>query len=108
MPGAHAVEREYRVMEALGRQGVPVPTLVTLCEDTDIIGTPFYVMEYCEGKIYKDPSLPGLNPEQRRKVYKAMNETIAKIHSVNVEEAGIADYGKHGESSFIFEFKIES
>ena len=97
LPGAHAVEREYRVMEALGRQGVPVPTLVTLCEDTDIIGTPFYVMEYCEGKIYKDPSLPGLNPEQRRKVYKAMNETIAKIHSVNVEEAGIVDYGKHGE-----------
>ena len=53
-------------------------------------------MEYVEGKIYKDPSLPGLTPEQRRKVYSAMNRTIAKIHTVDVHEAGIADYGKHG------------
>ena len=62
-----------------------------------IIGTPFYLMDYVEGKIYKDPSLPGLSPEARGKVYSAMNQTIAKIHSVDVEKAGIADYGKHGD-----------
>ena len=54
-------------------------------------------MEFVSGKIYKDPSLPGLSPEDRRKVYGAMNRTIAKIHSVDVHQAGIADYGKHGE-----------
>ena len=56
-------------------------------------------MEYVEGKIYKDPSLPGLTPEQRRKVYSAMNRTIAKIHTVDVHQAGIADYGKHGNDN---------
>ena len=61
-----------------------------------VIGTPFYIMEFVAGKIYKDPSLPGLSPDERRKVYGAMNKTIAKIHSVDVEQAGIADYGKHG------------
>ena len=61
-----------------------------------VIGTPFYLMEFVPGRIFKDPSLPGLSPEERRKVYGAMNKTIAKIHSVDVEQAGIADYGKHG------------
>ena len=64
-----------------------------------VLGTPFYVMEFVAGKIYKDPSLPGLSPDERRKVYGAMNETIAKIHSVDVEAAGIADYGKHGDNN---------
>ena len=63
-----------------------------------VLGTPFYVMEFVAGKIYKDPSLPGLSPEERKKVYGAMNKTIAKIHSVDVEAAGIADYGKHGDN----------
>ena len=65
-----------------------------------VIGTPFYVMEFVAGKIYKDPSLPGLSPDERRKVYGAMNQTIAKIHSVDVDKAGIADYGKHGETNY--------
>ena len=54
-------------------------------------------MDYVEGKIYKDPSLPGLSPEARSEVYSAMNRTIAQIHSVDVEKAGITDYGKHGD-----------
>jgi len=95
LPGAHAIEREFKVMNALGKQGVPVPPLHGLCEDDSIIGTPFYLMDYVAGKIYKDPSLPGLDAESRKKVYTAMNKTIAKIHSVDVTEAGIADYGKH-------------
>ena len=70
-----------------------------------IIGTPFYLMDYVAGKIYKDPSLPGLDAESRKKVYTAMNKTIAKIHSVDVTEAGIADYGKHGEYEISFWYK---
>ena len=62
-----------------------------------VIGTPFYLMEFVPGRIFKDPSLPGLSPEERRKVYGAMNQTIAKIHSVDLHKAGIADYGKHGD-----------
>ena len=58
------------------------------------------MMEFVAGKIYKDPSLPGLSPEERRKVYGAMNQTIPKIHSVDLGKVGIADYGKHGESDY--------
>ena len=66
LPGAHAVEREYRVIEALGRAGVPVPKLIALCTDEEVLGTPFYLMEYVKGKIYKDPALPGVSREDRQ------------------------------------------
>ena len=81
-------------MEALKKNGVPIPEMLGLCENCDIIGTPFYLMNYVEGKIYKDPSLPGVEPETRRKIYTAMNRTISKIHSVDVVSAGLSDYGK--------------
>ena len=81
-------------MDALKKQGVPIPEMVGLCEDSDVIGTPFYIMNYVSGKIYKDPSLPGVDSETRSKIYKAMNKTIAKIHSVDVQKAGLSDYGK--------------
>ena len=81
-------------MEALSKNGVPIPEMLGLCEDCDIIGTPFYLMKYVPGKIYKDPSLPGVDPESRGKIYSAMNRTIAKIHSVDVKKAGLSDYGK--------------
>ena len=86
--------KNYRVMEALSKNGVPIPEMLGLCEDCDIIGTPFYLMKYVPGKIYKDPSLPGVDPESRQKIYSAMNRTIAKIHSVDVNKAGLSDYGK--------------
>jgi acyl-CoA dehydrogenase family protein 10 len=94
LPGAHAIEREYRVMEAVGRHGVPTPALHGLCQDPAILGTPFYVMSYVPGRIHKNPALPGLEPSERRAVYSAMNRTIAQIHSVDIHAAGIADYGK--------------
>lgn len=94
LPGAHSIEREYKVMSALRQQGVPIPEMHGLCEDVGIIGTPFYLMSYVSGKIYKDPSLPGLESNERRKVYSAMNKTIAKIHSVDLNEAELTDYGK--------------
>ena len=81
-------------MDALKKQGVPIPEMVGLCEDSSVIGTPFYIMNYVSGKIYKDPSLPGVDSETRIKIYRAMNKTIAKIHSVDVIKAGLSDYGK--------------
>ena len=62
-----------------------------------VLGTPFYLMEHVQGRIFKDPSLPGLRPEERSQVYAAMNRTIATIHAVDVDAAGLTDYGKHGE-----------
>nr|XP_048676886.1 acyl-CoA dehydrogenase family member 10 isoform X3 [Caretta caretta] len=96
LPSAHAVEREYRVLKALAEAGVPVPKVLSLCEDSSVIGTPFYLMEYCTGHIYKDPSLPGLDPGQRRATYMAMNKVLCKIHRVDLKAAGLEDYGKHG------------
>ncbi|XP_077787298.1 acyl-CoA dehydrogenase family member 10 [Podarcis muralis] len=96
LPSAHAVEREYRVLKAVAEAGVPVPKVLALCEDSSIIGTPFYLMDYCTGRIFKDPSLPGLEPSQRTEIYTAMNRVLCKIHSVDIKAAGLEDYGKHG------------
>ncbi|XP_029427537.1 acyl-CoA dehydrogenase family member 10 isoform X2 [Rhinatrema bivittatum] len=95
LPSAHAVEREFRIMKALGEAGVPVPKMLSLCEDSSILGTPFYLMEYCTGRIYEEPTLPGLEPSQRREIYSAMNQVLCKIHQVDIKLAGLEDYGKH-------------
>ncbi|XP_066226990.1 acyl-CoA dehydrogenase family member 10 isoform X3 [Saccopteryx leptura] len=97
LPSAHAVEREFRIMKALANAGIPVPKVLDLCEDSSVIGTPFYLMEYCPGLIYKDPSLPGLEPSQRQAIYTAMNRVLCRIHSVDFKAAGLGDYGKHGD-----------
>lgn len=96
LPSAHAVEREYKVMKALGSAGVPVPKTLALCEDSSIIGTPFYVMEYAQGRLFKDPSLPGMSMEERKEIYHAMNETLFKIHDVDIDAVGLGDFGKRG------------
>ncbi|XP_022372799.1 acyl-CoA dehydrogenase family member 10 [Enhydra lutris kenyoni] len=95
VPSTHAVEREFRIMKALANAGVPVPKVLDLCEDSGVIGMPFYLMEYCPGLIYRDPSLPGLEPSQRRAIYTAMNRVLCKIHSVDLKAAGLEDYKKH-------------
>ncbi|XP_055963190.1 acyl-CoA dehydrogenase family member 10 isoform X2 [Sorex fumeus] len=97
LPSAHAVEREFRIMKALSSSGVPVPKVLDLCTDSSIIGTPFYVMEYCPGLIYKDPSLPGLSRGQRQAIYAAVSRVLCQIHSVDLKAAGLEDYGKHGD-----------
>ncbi|XP_077164825.1 acyl-CoA dehydrogenase family member 10 isoform X3 [Paroedura picta] len=94
LPSAHAVEREYRVLKALADAGIPVPKVISLCEDSSILGTPFYLMEYCTGRIFKDPSLPGLEPSQRQEIYAAMNRVLCQIHSVDIKAAGLEDYGR--------------
>uniref|UniRef100_A0A8C6YGF7 Acyl-CoA dehydrogenase family member 11 n=1 Tax=Naja naja TaxID=35670 RepID=A0A8C6YGF7_NAJNA len=99
LPSAHAVEREYRVLKALRDTGIPVPKVLALCEDSSVIGTPFYLMEYSPGRIFKDPSLPELEPHQRMEVYSAMNSVLCQIHSVDIQTVGLEDYGKHGQAS---------
>ncbi|MFL9964402.1 phosphotransferase [Paraburkholderia sediminicola] len=96
LPSAHAIEREYRVMRALADTEVPVARMLALCEDESVIGRAFYVMEFVEGRVLWDQSLPGMTPAERAAIYGEMNRVIAALHSVDVEAAGLADYGKPG------------
>ncbi|MCP5112055.1 MAG: phosphotransferase [bacterium] len=96
LPSAHAVDREYRVMRALENTPVPVCRTHALCLDESLIGTMFYVMDYVPGRIFRDPTLPGMTPAQRREIYLAMIEVLAALHQVDHEKAGLADFGKTG------------
>lgn len=96
LPSAHAIDREYRVMSALAGTAVPVARMHALCEDDAVIGTAFYVMEYVEGRILWDPTLPGMTPSQRAAHYDELNRVIAALHRVDIEAVGLADYGRTG------------
>ena len=96
LPGAHAIEREYRVITALGKQGFPVAKSYGLCEDEGVIGTAFYVMEMVEGRIFWNTALPELPATERPAYFDAMNATIAALHLIDPEAAGLGDYGKPG------------
>lgn len=96
LPSAHAVEREYAVMTALHAQGFPAPKTYLLCEDPEVIGTAFFIMDFVEGRIFWDSSLPDARRDERRPLYFALVDTIADLHRVNVEKAGLAAFGKSG------------
>lgn len=97
LKSAHAVDREYRVYRALEHTDVPTPTMYHLCEDRDVIGSMFYVMEFCEGRIFWDAALPKLaSNEERTRAYAEMGKVLAAIHSVDVHAVGLDDYGKPG------------
>lgn len=96
LPSAHAVEREYRVMSALRNTAVPVPRTYALCEDASVIGTPFFVMEYVDGRVHLDPMLPGATAGYRAALWDDINRVIAALHAVDVDSVGLADYGKSG------------
>jgi aminoglycoside phosphotransferase (APT) family kinase protein len=96
LPSAHAVDREYRVMLALARTAVPVPTVFALCEDDAVIGSAFYVMEFLDGRIFWDPRLPGIAPDVRRAMFDSMNTVIAALHSVDHAAVGLAEFGRPG------------
>jgi aminoglycoside phosphotransferase (APT) family kinase protein len=96
LPKAHAIEREYQIYRALEDTDVPVPRTYLLCEDASIIGTPFYVMDYVEGRNFRDSSLRELQPDERRAVYDDMSRVLAALHSVDYEKKGLTDYGKPG------------
>ncbi len=96
LPSAHAVDREYRVMTALADTGVPVPMTYALCTDESVAGTWFYLMDYVEGRIFWEPSLPGLERAERAAIYDALNAVLARLHSVDYEALGLSDFGKPG------------
>lgn len=96
LKGAHAVEREYRVTRALSGAGFPVARLYGLCEDEKVIGTPFYVMDMVEGRVFWDSSMPGVDGDERAALFGAMNTTIARLHNLDFEALGLSDYGKPG------------
>ena len=96
LPSAHAVDREYRVITALANSQVPVAKAYALCEDTSVIGTAFYVMDYVEGRLFWNAALPEVAPPDRRAIYEEMTRVIAALHSVDYAAAGLADYGKAG------------
>jgi len=96
LPSAHAVDREFRVMSALAGTGVPVAKMYALCEDEGVIGTAFYVMEYVEGRILWDPTLPGMTRAQRAAHYDELNRVIATLHQVDAAAIGLGDFGRTG------------
>ncbi|MBO6544695.1 MAG: phosphotransferase [Alphaproteobacteria bacterium] len=96
LPSAHAVDREYKVITALGTVDYPVAKTFCMCEDESIIGTMFYVMDMVEGRILWESLLPGYTPERRRAIYEAKNRTMAALHNVDYEAIGLGDFGKPG------------
>lgn len=96
LPSAHAVDREYRVMTALGGQGFPVPKTYALCEDPDVIGTAFFIMDCIDGRIFWDASLPGVAPAERGLLFFELIDVMAQLHSTDFKAAGLGEFGKTG------------
>ena len=96
LPSAHAVDREYKVITALQNTEVPVPKTYGLCEDADIIGTPFFVMDFLDGNVYWDLLLSEKSPQERMEIYANKNKVIAELHNVDYESVGLSNYGKPG------------
>ncbi|MDB2365597.1 phosphotransferase [Luminiphilus sp.] len=96
LASAHAVDREFRVLDALRDTDVPVPNAIALCTDDSVIGSMFYVMEHLEGRIFWDPAVPEVNNEERTAIYDEMNRVLAALHRVNVDTVGLTNYGKPG------------
>ena len=94
LPSAHAVDREYKAMHALGPTGFPVPTTYGLCEDPEVLGSKFFVMGLADGRSLWNGALPGVEPADRREIYNAMIDTMAELHLRKPDEIGLGDYGK--------------
>ncbi len=96
LKSAHAIEREFRVMDALSKAGFPAARQYALCEDESVIGRAFYIMEFIEGRVFWDQSLPGMAPEERGAIYDEMNRVISLLHTLDYQAIGLGDYGKPG------------
>ena len=96
LKSAHAVDREYRVIGALAETAVPVPRAIHLCEDRDLLGTVFFVMSYENGRILWNPTLPGIDRDERGRLFDEMNRVLAALHDVDIDAAGLADFGYPG------------
>ena len=96
LPGAHAIEREFQVLNALGPTEVAVPDALWLEEDDTILGTPFYLMERVDGRVFDDCTLPSLSTKDRRETYLDLARTLARLHNVRPDQVGLETYGKPG------------
>ncbi|MDP5216180.1 phosphotransferase family protein [Ruegeria sp. 2205SS24-7] len=96
LKSAHAVDREFRVQRALQGSDVPVAAMHVLCQNDAVIGSDFYVMEHIEGRIFSDPTMPKETPEARAAILDEMNRVLAALHGVDIERAGLSDYGPEG------------
>ena len=96
LPSAHAVDREYRVMNALAATDLPVPKMVLFHAGRDVVGTPFYMMERLAGRVFPNYALPDMKPSERRSIYLSMAETMASLHKVDWAAIGLGDYGRAG------------
>ncbi|GAO54751.1 MULTISPECIES: phosphotransferase family protein [unclassified Novosphingobium] len=96
LPSAHAVDREHRVQAGLAKTGFPVAPQYGLCTDDSVVGSMFYVMGMVEGRTIWDGAMPGATPDFRRQTYHAMIDTLAALHSADIEAAGLSDFGKPG------------
>ena len=94
LPSAHAVDREYRIVSALYAQNFPVAEPMLYCADDAIVGTPFFLMGYVDGRVIWEPQMPGARPAERAAVYDAMNATLARLHSFDPAAIGLSDYGR--------------
>jgi len=96
LASAHAIDREYRIMAALHPRGLPVARPHVYCDDAAVIGTPFYVMDHLDGRVFRDPRLPDLAPGERSAIYRDMVEVLARLHAVDPAGAGLGDFGRIG------------
>ncbi len=96
LPSAHQVDREFRVMKALESTEVPVPRMLCLCEDTAIIGTKFYVMEWVDGRVFSEMLLPSLEPADRKEIYLDLARVLARLHRVDPARVGLETFGRPG------------
>jgi aminoglycoside phosphotransferase (APT) family kinase protein len=96
LKSAHAIEREFRVLQALAGTAVPVPRVHLFCADTGVIGTEFFLMDFVDGRIYWHPALPDLERSQRRAIYDATNQALVELHRLDPEPIGLSDFGRPG------------
>jgi aminoglycoside phosphotransferase (APT) family kinase protein len=96
LPSAHAIDREFRVMDALSKTGFPAARQYALCEDESVIGRAFYIMQFVDGRVLWDQSLPGMSNDDRAAHYDEMNRVIAQLHSLDYKLVGLETFGKPG------------
>ena len=96
LPSAHAVDREYTVITALQDTNVPVPRSFGLCEDNEVVGTPFFMMEFLDGIVHWDLLLPNMTNQQRTEIYAEKNRVLTALHSVDFNKVGLSNFGKPG------------
>ena len=101
LPGAHAVDREYTIISALSKVGFPVPETILYCADTKVIGTEFYITKFLRGRIFRDPVLPGIMPEERKEIYLEMQRVLAKLHNYLPKDLGLENYGKNDKNYYV-------